>query len=154
MNSLLTLAYKFSQIVWKFTNPITIGVRVIVVNNGTFLLVKPSYQESWTLPGGGVEPRETLEDTARRELREEAGVEAGDLQIFGIYTSFLENKNDHVVVFWGQLAHTLDNHQPDAEIDDYEFYDLKALPENTAAAARRRLQEFASGNVGPYTGMW
>ena len=40
----------------------------------------------WFLPGGLVEPGESPEEGARRELAEEAGVEiAGDLELIGCY---------------------------------------------------------------------
>ena len=45
------------------------------------LLVKPTYNDVWHLPGGGVEPGESPAAAAVREVREELGldVEAGRL---------------------------------------------------------------------------
>jgi 8-oxo-dGTP diphosphatase len=39
----------------------------------------------WALPGGFLEPRELLEHCARRELREETGLEVDRLELLGVY---------------------------------------------------------------------
>ncbi|TPM82654.1 NUDIX domain-containing protein [Mesorhizobium sp. B2-3-3] len=55
------------------------AVSVAVVRNDTVLLVKRARQPSqglYAFPGGKVEPGETLEDAARRELMEETGLHA------------------------------------------------------------------------------
>lgn len=44
--------------------------------DGRIALVKNRWSEGWILPGGGVEPGEELIDAARREVREETGLEA------------------------------------------------------------------------------
>ena len=53
------------------------AVSVALVRAGRILLVqraRPPYRGMWTLPGGRVEPDETPEQAARREIEEELGL--------------------------------------------------------------------------------
>lgn len=57
-----------------------IGVRAIIYKDGTILAVKHkrkdgSVADFWAIPGGGLDPGESLEDGLRRELQEELGVD-------------------------------------------------------------------------------
>ncbi|MCU0888628.1 MAG: NUDIX domain-containing protein [Rubritepida sp.] len=61
-----------------------IGIGVIVFRATEVLLVrrgKPPRQGSWSLPGGAQGLGERAEAAARRELREETGVEVGPLSL-------------------------------------------------------------------------
>ncbi|ELY6428378.1 nucleoside triphosphatase NudI, partial [Cronobacter sakazakii] len=50
----------------------------VIQNNGEFLLCKMAsdrgvFPGQWALPGGGMEPGETMETALKREIREELG---------------------------------------------------------------------------------
>jgi 8-oxo-dGTP pyrophosphatase MutT (NUDIX family) len=40
----------------------------------------------WALPGGLMDPGESTVDTAKREIREETGLEVDDLKLLGVYS--------------------------------------------------------------------
>lgn len=53
-----------------------IGATVLIFNKAKqLLLVKPTYKEGWSIPGGGVEVDETPKETALREIKEELGLD-------------------------------------------------------------------------------
>ena len=59
------------------------GVSGLIVRDGRVLLVrrgKEPFKGYWSLPGGGIEPGETLAEAVRREVLEETAleVEVGD----------------------------------------------------------------------------
>jgi ADP-ribose pyrophosphatase YjhB (NUDIX family) len=153
MRALLTLAVRLRRAVWKAFNPVTLGVRLILVQDGRVLLVQHSYDEGWwCLPGGGVIAQETLEQAARREAREELGAELGDLRLEGVFSNFREGKSDHVAVF--SCADCAVPGRENLEIAAWDFFDPAQLPAQTFPGHRRRIQEYFEGNPHPRTGVW
>ena len=58
------------------------AVAVIVIKDGKFLMVK-NPKRGWEFPGGCVEYGEDIYEAAKRECREEAGVEIDNLTLLG-----------------------------------------------------------------------
>ncbi|MDQ3431099.1 MAG: NUDIX domain-containing protein [Actinomycetota bacterium] len=61
------------------------STRPVVVAAGV-LLQQRGDDGSWGLPGGALDPGETLEQAARRELLEETGLVAGPLVLLDVYS--------------------------------------------------------------------
>lgn len=136
---------------WRIFQPITLGVRILLIRDGEVLLVRHTYRSGWFLPGGGMKRRERLVDAARREALEEAGATLGALSLVGIYTSFYENKSDHVALFAATDFAVTGEH--DEEIAEVRWCPIEALPPDVAPGTRARIAEYQSGN-GPFTHDW
>jgi ADP-ribose pyrophosphatase YjhB (NUDIX family) len=135
---------------WRFSRPMTLGVRALVVDgSGRILLVKHSYVSGWHLPGGGVEPGETLGQALARELREEASVEiTGAPELHGIFFNVRASRRDHVAVYIVREFRTPSVHLPDREIIAYAFFSMDALPSDTTPATRARIRELLASEPG------
>ena len=60
-----------------------LGVSALIEDGGRVLLVKRArapFARYWSLPGGHVEAGETMAEAVVREVREETGIEVGDLR--------------------------------------------------------------------------
>ncbi len=71
---------------------------VITDADGRVLLLKATYGAcGWGLPGGAVDPGETVHDALLRECREELGIQVSVRYLSGIYLH--RNVTSHALVF-------------------------------------------------------
>jgi ADP-ribose pyrophosphatase YjhB (NUDIX family) len=65
-----------------------VGAAALILDEqNRLLLMKRSDSGCWGPPGGAVELGEVVEMAARREVREETGLELGELSLFGVFSS-------------------------------------------------------------------
>ena len=108
---------------------------VITDSRNRVLLVQATYGDrAWGLPGGAVDPGETLHETLIRECREELGCSVNVLYLSGIY---LHSAIDaHVAIFRCELPDdTLVTLSP--EHADYRYFSLEEL----TPIQRRRVED-------------
>ena len=67
------------------------GERILLVKRGT-----PPSKGRWSVPGGAIELGESFEETAKREIDEECGVEIEVGDIFGIENFLVPDKNNSI----------------------------------------------------------
>lgn len=149
---MMRLIYLVFRLYCFIFRPTSIGVRVMLIQNGEVLLVRQTYKPGWHIPGGGVKRGETLDEAARREANEEIGVQMGDLTLLGIYTHFGEHMNDHNALFL--CTEFSYNSKQDREIAEARFFSLDALPKELVDGHRRRIEEYRTGIASPNFGEW
>ncbi|HNT76233.1 MAG TPA: NUDIX domain-containing protein [Anaerolineae bacterium] len=146
------LLYQLNRLRYRLTRPVTLGVRLLLLQEGKVLLVQHTYQPEWYLPGGKVERGETLEDAARREAREEVGATLGPLRLFGVYTNFYEGRSDHILVFACDAVALTD--RKTWEIERLAWFAPDALPDDVSPGCRRRIAEYATAYSTPRAALW
>ena len=113
------------------------GASVILLNGqGELLLQKRQDNGAWGYHGGGVELNETVEDAAKRELFEETGLIALNLELFGVfsgpelhyvYPNGDEVSNIDIVFLCRNYSGGLK--EQSSEVSELRFFPPDALPE-------------------------
>lgn len=126
---------------------INLGVNVAVIQDGRVLLTQREDFEVWCLPGGGVEPGESLAQAAIREVREETGLEVELVRLVGIYSRpWWMGKGQHIAVFSATQASGMLQPQP-GEVIALDFFDTDAMP-MLLWGQRQRIEDAVAGLTG------
>ena len=135
------------HVYWRFARGVTLGVRTVVIDPaGRVFLVRHSYVAGWYLPGGGVEPGETIEQALARELVEEGGITlTGPPTLHGIFHNARVSRRDHVACYVVPAFTQSGGPRHALEIIDHGFFAPDALPEGTTRSTRARLAEVLDG---------
>jgi mutator protein MutT len=129
---------------------ILVGAAVLIFNDQRQVLMQHRTDDNrWDFPGGFMEPGETIEETARREIREETGLEIGEMVQFKVYSGeeyYYEYPNGDQVYPVIVVHVTADTHgslRPDGlEGSEVKFFPIRALPDGTLSPVRRILEDF------------
>jgi ADP-ribose pyrophosphatase YjhB (NUDIX family) len=138
---------RFLHVYWRFSRGLTVGVRGVVLDaQGRVFLVKHSYVAGWHLPGGGVEPGETLVAALGRELAEEGNIELiGPPELYAVYWNRRMARRDHVALYVVRSFRQTAPPQPNHEIVAHGFFAPDAFPPETSLATRARVAEVLEG---------
>jgi ADP-ribose pyrophosphatase YjhB (NUDIX family) len=124
------------------------GVSVVVTNlSGDVLLLKHSYGPAvWSLPGGGLGRGEDPLEAARREVREELGVELTRIDLVGTLEEVLSGSPHTAHIFTGICDR---QPRPDRrEVTEARFFPSHSLPEPLGRTTRDRIAVWRARGVG------
>ena len=111
------------------------GVGVLFLNEkNEILIIKPSYKDHWSVPGGVVDKNESPRRACIREVKEELGLDIGSLEFLCVdYVSTIPEKSENLqfIFFGGKLGSSqiAAIKLPPDEIAEHKFVSIdEALP--------------------------
>jgi len=121
--------------------PKLIGAAAVILDSeGKVLLVKHSYgKNNWDLPGGKGEDNESAEETAKREVLEEVGLEVQIEELTGVY--YEASYDMHHFVF---IAKNGNNQMPQPsspEILECRYCSIDELPKPISDFTCKRIED-------------
>ncbi len=137
---------------------VRVGVGVIVRDNRDWILLEKRRDCGWWgLPGGKIEPAESVKEAALREVKEETGLNIEITKLLGVYS---EPESQRIVTFPdnGDVVHLIDiileakiisgELAMSAESEDLQFFDIQNLPNEIVPPAKAPLQDFIARLTG------
>ncbi|AST91276.1 MULTISPECIES: NUDIX hydrolase [Sutcliffiella] len=125
------------------------GSVVLIINEQNQVLLQHRHDGGWGLPGGIMELGESLEETARREVKEETGLDIGELKLLGVYSGaefYLKVSNGDELYSVTAVYQTRDvkgNIEMDqSESKALQYFHLNNLPEGLTDVYRKYMESY------------
>lgn len=134
----------------NFATPRVAAGALFLDDQDRVLLVRPTYKETWDIPGGHVERGESPAAACRRELKEELGLDRKPRRLLAVDWAPSDSEGDKLLFLFdcGELGRdriTLD----DRELDRWEWVELARLDHYVIDRIARRIRSTVAGNT-PY----
>lgn len=149
MKKYLISAIQFLRKSYYFiVRPNTKWVRLILIKKSKVLLVKHTYDDQLYIPWWWIKKNEDLIVALIREINEELSIDLrnqkNQFKLLWVYKNNYEYKNDTIYVYvlnWDFI--NFDSlSSKSIEIENFSFYDITKLPNNTSPWSKRRISEF------------
>lgn len=124
-------------------------VNAIVIRSGQVLLMKREDFQVWGVPGGHVDPEESVAEAAVREAKEETGYDVALGALIGVYSAIGDWQDMHACAFMA----TVGPEEPGPlgtpeEVADLGWFDIDRLPGDTIWWHAARIADAVAGRSG------
>lgn len=128
------------------------GAGVGVFNEKGEILLQRKLDGRWGIPGGFMELGESAEETARREVLEETGIQIGKMELVTVVSgaqthTILNNGHEYYSVTIVYATDDIRGGELKAdgiETSEVGFFNLQQLPENLSPLIRAMIHQYAA----------
>lgn len=129
----------------------TIASGPVIIENGKVLLNKEQKKTGvtpWLFPGGKVENFDsTLEETCKREVKEEMGLEIEILRPLSTVMVHRPENPDQVAILVHYLAKRIGEIKPGENIVAWDWFDIHTLPDDCAPNIKTVIDNYLNEKV-------
>ena len=138
-------------------NNIRVGCSVLIKSNNKLLLGirnKEPNKGMIITPGGGVELFERMEDTVKREIMEETGLEITNIKQLKTY-EIINKPDEHRIIIYWSADYDKNSVQSATDLADAKFYSKEEIKEKLkifitryqAKEAKEQIQYYRKGKI-------
>lgn len=133
-------------------NMVKVGIGVMILQDGKILLGHRAKKakdtggiyepDSWCLPGGKQEYKESVLEGAKREVKEETNLSVSQLEVFGVNDDIQPDR--HYLTVW-VIARACEGELKVMEAekqDAWQWFSLDALPKRLYSPSKRFIEEW------------
>jgi 8-oxo-dGTP pyrophosphatase MutT (NUDIX family) len=134
------------------------GVAAVIFEDGRVLLQRRDDTGRWGLPGGSVEPGESVRTAVIREVREETGLDVEPVRLIGVYSDPLYHQvmtypDGNVIHYVSTVLECVVHGGILAcgnESLALDWFDPEALPDDLMLISTVRIRDALAGQVGAF----